>query len=238
MEFIIWSLELINFMQGKLIVIDGTDGSGKATQTKKLIERLVEKGYDTETMDFPQYYNNYFGHIVGSFLRGDFGDPTEINPYLSSILYAADRFESSKKIRQWLEDGKIVILDRYVSANQIHQGGKIKNNEQRKTFLNWLDKIEHGVFNIPRPDLIVYLDVPPKTSQLLIDFKSSRDYVKGAKKDKHESNVDFQMDSHEQSLRLVSELNNWHRIMCEEGGELLSIEAIHRKVWDAIQDMI
>jgi len=225
-------------MTGKLIVIDGTDGSGKATQTKKLIERFIDEGHKTETLDFPQYYNNYFGHMVGAFLRGDFGDPTNINPYLSSVLYAADRFESSKKIREWLAQDKIVILDRYVSANQIHQGGKIKDKEKRRTFLNWLDKIEHGVFGIPRPDLIVYLDVPPKTSQLLIDFKSSRDYVKGAKKDKYESNISFQIDSHEQSLRLVSEMNNWRRIMCEENNELLSIEKIHQRVWGAVKDML
>ena len=225
-------------MSGKLIVIDGTDGSGKATQTKKLIEHLIDEGHNVETLDFPQYYNNYFGHIVGAFLRGDFGDPTKINPYFSSILYAADRFESGKKIHEWLEQGKIVILDRYVSANQIHQGGKIQNDKERKTFLSWLDKIEHGVFGIPRPNLIVYLDVPPKTSQLLIDFKSSRDYINGDKKDKHESNIGFQIDSHEQSLRLVSQMNSWHRIVCEENNELLSIEKIHQKVWNAVRDMI
>ena len=223
---------------GKLIVIDGTDGSGKATQTKKLIERLIEEGHNPETLDFPQYYNNHFGNIVGCFLRGDFGDPTKFNPYLASTLYAADRLESSSNIKRWLQEGRVVILDRYVSANQIHQGGKIKNDKERETFLKWLDNIEHSVFNIPRPDIIVYLEVPPKTSQLLIEFKSSRDYISGKGKDKAECSVGHQIDSHEQSLRLVSKMNNWKRIVCEENKNLLSIEEIHKKVWEAIKNVV
>lgn len=223
-------------MPGRLIVLDGTDGSGKKTQTKKLIERLRTENYPTETLDFPQYYNNHFGNIVGCFLRGDFGDPTEINPYLSSILYAADRFESGPKIKLWLGEGKIVILDRYVSANQIHQGGKIADPQKRKTFLKWLDKIEHGIFGIPRPDIVFHLDVPLKQSQLLLELKPRRDYISGKEKDGNESNIGFQMRSHEESLRLVSQMNNWRRIICaNEAGEILPIDTIHKKIWDALQ---
>ncbi|MFH1193888.1 MAG: deoxynucleoside kinase [bacterium] len=225
-------------MPGKLIVIDGTDGCGKATQTKKLIERLIDEGHNPATLDFPQYYNNHFGNIVGCFLRGDFGDPTKTNPYLASILYAADRFESSKKIKAWLAEGKIVILDRYVSANQIHQGSKIQNEQERETFLRWLEAVEHGVFNIPRPDLIIYLDVPTKTAQNLIEKKSSRNYTRGAAKDQNESNVEYQASSREQSLRLVARMNHWQRIACEENGELLPIDIIHEKIWAIVCDMI
>lgn len=222
-------------MPGKLIVIDGADGCGKATQTKKLLERLRLENHEAETLDFPQYYNNHFGNIVGCYLRGDFGDPVAMSPYLSSILFAADRFESSKKIKSWLRAGKIVILDRYVSANQIHQGSKIQNEERRETFLNWLDTIEHGVFNIPRPNLIIYLDVPPKTAQILIEQKAVRNYTSGSKKDGNEANLEFQKSSREQSLRLVSQMNNWRRIVCEEDGRLLSIDTIHEKIWDVLQ---
>ena len=225
-------------MPGRLIVIDGADGCGKATQTKKLLERLRTEGREAETLDFPQYYNNHFGNIVGCFLRGDFGDPTQINPYLASILYAADRFESSKKICRWLDNEKIVVLDRYVSANQIHQGGKIKNEQKRETFLNWLDAIEHDVFGIPRPDLIIYLDVPTNTAQKLIEQKSARSYTNGLQKDKNESNVDYQSDVRERCLGLISKMNNWQRIICEEDGELLSIDDIHEKIWEAIKSMI
>lgn len=225
-------------MPGKLIVIDGTDGCGKATQTKILIERLRSEGYLAETLDFPQYYNNQFGNIVGCFLRGDFGDPTQTSPYLSSILFAADRFESSKKIKRWLTKEKIVILDRYVSANQIHQGGKIVDESKREIFLKWLDKIEHGVFGIPRPDIIIHLDVPPQHSQLLLELKPRRDYISGQGKDAHESNLDFQVQSHEQSLHIVSQMNNWVRIICKKDGQLLPIPAIHEKIWAAIKDML
>lgn len=225
-------------MKGKLIVIDGTDGCGKATQAQKLIERLRAEGRQTETLDFPQYYNNHLGNIVGCFLRGDFGDPTETNPYLASIIYAADRFESSAKIKKWLTGGKIVVLDRYVSANQIHQGGKIRNNEQRETFLKWLDRVEHSVFGIPRPDIIIYLDVPAQAAQKLIETKSRRRYLNGAQKDRSESNVAHQLDARAQCLRLVSTMNNWQRIICEENGRLLSIDAIHERIWEATKDMI
>ncbi|MEK7211848.1 MAG: thymidylate kinase, partial [Patescibacteria group bacterium] len=122
-------------MKGKLLVIDGTDGSGKHTQTVLLLKKLRAAGYKTATMDFPQYYKNFFGALVGKYLAGDFGDPTKISPYLSSVIFAADRFESAGKIRRWLAEGRIVILDRYVSANQIHQGAKIHDAKKRREFL-------------------------------------------------------------------------------------------------------
>jgi dTMP kinase len=225
-------------MPGKLIVIDGADGCGKATQTKILLKRLNSERSVAETLDFPQYYNNQFGNIVGCFLRGDFGDPAAANPYIASILYAADRFESSAKIKNWLAEEKIVILDRYVSANQIHQGSKIKNEKERETFLSWLEKIEHGVFGIPRPDIIIYLDVPIKTAQTLIEKKSARAYTGGNQKDKVEGNIEYQLNSREQSLRLVSQMNNWVRIVCEENGELLPVDVIHERIWAVVKKMV
>lgn len=122
-------------MQGKLIVIDGIDGAGKATQTKLLLERLEKRGYKTATMDFPQYYDNFFGKLIGRFQNGEFGDAPTMSPYLASVLYAADRWESKIKIENWLDEGRIVVLDRYVSANQIHQGGKISDFNEKKNFL-------------------------------------------------------------------------------------------------------
>lgn len=217
-------------MPGKLIVIDATDGCGKTTQFNKLIERLVVEGYEPETFKFPQYQNNQFGNLVACFLRGDFGDPTQMNPYLSSVLYAADRFESKKIIEKWLAQNKIVVLDRYVSANQIHQGCKIADNEKREIFLKWLDKIEHGVFGIPRPDTIIYLDVRAETSNKIMRQRG--------KLDKNESNLEYQKQSREQSLRLVSQMNNWERIICEEDGRLLPVDTIHKKIWAAVKKMV
>ncbi len=145
---------------GKLIVIDGIDGSGKATQVALLKKRLQQEGVRVKTIDFPRYYNNFFGGLIGEYLSGKYGDFIAMDPRVASVLYAADRFESSKEIKKWLDEGYVVLADRYVSANQIHQAGKIDEPKVRKEFLAWLDTMEYEVFQIPRPDLVVYLDVP------------------------------------------------------------------------------
>ena len=120
--------------KGKFIAIEGPDGSGKETQTKILIENLQKKGFKIKTIDFPRYYDNFFGKFVGECLRGDHGDFVNLDPKIASVLYAADRWESSKKIKEWLIDGYIVIADRYASANQIHQGGKFLMNKRERSF--------------------------------------------------------------------------------------------------------
>jgi len=113
--------------KGKFIVIDGTDGSGKATQTKLLEIILKKNGYRVKTIEFPQYKKNFFGKLIKEHLQGLHGNFLSVNPYLASTLYAADRYESKQKIEKWLAEGYTVIADRYVSANQLHQGGKIKD---------------------------------------------------------------------------------------------------------------
>lgn len=218
-------------MKGKLIVIDGTDGSGKHTQTGLLIKNLRARGRKVATLDFPQYYNNFFGALLKKYLSGDFGNPVEISPYLTSVLFAADRFESSQKIKNWLKRGYVVILDRYVSSNQIHQGAKIKNYKKRKEFLEWLDKMEFGIFKLPRPNIIVYLHVDPKTAQKLIAKKSRR-------ADGYEKNIVFQRASEKQSQKLVKEMNNWKKIECVIGGKLLSPEDISREVLVEVEKII
>ncbi len=225
-------------MKGKLLVIDGTDGSGKHTQTVLLLKKLRAAGYKTATMDFPQYYKNFFGALVGKYLAGDFGDPTKISPYLSSVIFAADRFESAGKIRRWLAEGRIVILDRYVSANQIHQGAKIHDAKKRREFLAWLDEMEFGVFDLPRPDAIIYLYVDPKTAHALIAKKAARAYTKGKTHDGHESSRAFQRASERQSLKLVQSMNNWQKIECVAHGQILPPDQIAEKVWQAISKII
>lgn len=225
-------------MKGKLIVIDGTDGSGKHTQTVALIKHLKKSGRKVATLDFPQYYKNFFGALTGKYLAGDFGDPTKISPYLASVLFAADRFESSGKIRAWLKKGYIVVLDRYVSANQIHQGAKIHDAKTRREFLAWLDEMEFGVFGLPRPDAIVYLHVDPKTAHELVAKKAARAYTRGKTHDGHEGNLAFQRASEEQSLKLVREMNNWKKIECVERGRMLPPDQIAEKVWTEVEKII
>src|SRR3989344_2493977 len=130
--------------KGKLIVIDGTDGSGKKTQTQLLLERLQNAGYPALSVSFPQYGKKSAG-LVEEYLGGRYGQPDEISPYAASLFYALDRFDLSAEIRAALDAGKIVITDRYVTANAGHQGGKLKNLSERKKFLAWLYDTEYRV---------------------------------------------------------------------------------------------
>jgi len=215
-------------------VIEGTDGSGKATQVKLLAERFKKENKGVKTIDFPRYYDNFFGKFIGNCLAGDFGDFLETSPYIASALYAADRFESSREMRKWLDKGYIVIADRYVSSNQIHQGGKIKSENERKKFLDWVEKMEFEVFKIPRPNLIIYLNVPLNVTQrLLINKEKSRKkrYLKG-KKDLHENNKNHLENAKRSALDLVKRFNNWVQIDCVKGGKLMTKKEISNLVWD------
>ena len=218
--------------KGKLIVIDGTDGSGKATQAKVLVSRLRKSGKKVKTIDFPGYARNFFGKMIGECLVGDYGDWTKVDPHLASVIYAADRWESSKMVNNWLKKGFCVVADRYVSSNQIHQGGKVLQPKKRREFLEWLDKMEFEVFRIPRPDRIIYLDVPLDFSQRLIAKEGGKKkvYQKG-KKDLHENNQKHLLDAKKSALKMVRERNNWTRIDCTKKGRLLSIEEIGELVW-------
>lgn len=218
--------------KGKFFVIDGTDGSGKATQTKLLAENLRKAGYKIKTIDFPQYENNFFGKIVGRYLSGEFGTSSEVSPYLASILYAGDRFESKEQIKKWLSKGLIVIADRYASSNQIHQGGKISNNKKRKEFLGWLEELEYEIFKIPRPDVIIYLDMPLVVSQKLLQTKSAqkkKTYLKG-KKDIHENDLKHLSDAKNSAINLIKKSNDWIRIGCSKKEKPLATEEISQKI--------
>ncbi len=227
--------------KGKFIVIDGTDGSGKATQVKLLVKRLKKEGRPVETIDFPRYYNNFFGKFIGQCLAGDYGNFLAVSPYFASVLYAADRFESAGQIRKWLAQGEIVIADRYTSSNQIHQAAKIKNFKERKKFLDWLEKMEFEVFKIPRPDAIIYLNVPVKTSQQLLEKKEKsqrRRYLKNGGKDIHESDIKYQQDAKESALALVRKRNNWIRIDCSKNGGLMTKKEIHNLIFNKLKLMV
>ena len=222
--------------KGFFIVIDGTDGNGKATQTKLLAEKLKKSGRDVKTIDFPQYKNNFFGKIVGRYLSGEFGASSEVSPYLASILYAGDRFEEKEVIERWLNEGFIVIADRYASSNQIHQGGKISNSTKRKEFLTWLEELEYKVFKIPRPDIIIYLDMPIAVSQKLLKNKDSQKkkiYLEG-KKDIHENDLKHLSDAKNSAIELVKKNNNWARISCAKNGKPLVIEEINKNIMEKI----
>jgi len=223
--------------RGKLIVIDGIDGSGKATQTNFLAKRFKKEGFKVKTIDFPRYYDNFFGGLIGEYLSGKFGDFITVDPRIASVLYATDRFESGALIEKWLKEGFIVISDRYVSANQIHQGGKINSPKTRKEFLRWLDKMEYGVFKIPRPDLVIYLDVPFEISKMWLEnkvSKRSKKYLKG-RRDVAEDNLIHLKDSRESALYLHKTNKNWIKISCCKGNICMPPDGVHEKVFEIVR---
>lgn len=223
--------------KGKLIVIDGIDGSGKATQVGLLKARLIKEKVKVKTIDFPRYYNNFFGKLIGEYLSGIYGDFIQTDPRVASVLYGADRFESSKEVRKWLDQGYTVIADRYVSANQIHQAGKIADKKKRKEFLKWLDTMEHQIFDIPRPDLVIFLDVPFEVSSEWLKNKISKrkkGYLKG-RKDVAEDNLMHLKFSRESALALVKSNKNWEKIKCCEGTVCMLPEQVHEHVFALVK---
>jgi len=226
--------------KGKLIVIDGIDGSGKATQTSLLEKRLQKDGFKVRVIDFPRYYDNFFGKFIGECLSGEYGDFIKVNSRIASVLYAADRFESSKSIHKWIDEGFVVITDRYVSANQIHQGGKIKNSAERREFMKWLDVMEYKIFGISKPDLVIYLDVPYEISRKWLTNKvaqRSKKYLNG-KKDVAEDNLNHLKISRGTALELEKENKNWEKISCCTKNICLPPEGVHEEVYKVIKNRL
>ncbi len=227
--------------RGKLIVIDGSDGVGKATQTKLLVQHLKKEKIKVQTLDFPQYSENFFGALIGKCLAGEYGDFVGLDPHIASVLYAADRFESKKKIEDWLAKGFVVVLDRYVSANQMHQGGKIRDAKKRKEFLSWLDTMEHRILQLPRPDIILCLSVPLEISLQLLKEKQSTDkkkYLAKGQKDQVESNIHYLLHSQQEALKLIKASNAWKKIQCADKKGILPREVIHERIYIEVKSLL
>jgi dTMP kinase len=222
--------------KGVFIVIAGTDGSGKTVQTKKLVESLKAAGKDVETVEFPQYGSKSAG-LVEEYLNGKYGTSEEVGPYRASIFFACDRYDASFKIKKWLEEGKIVIANRYTSANMGHQAGKIKDKEERDKFLEWLENLEFNIFQIPKPDVNLLLFMPPEIGQKLVDKKGHRDYVNGKKRDIHEADINHLKDAAE-AYKYCAEKFNWLVIDCAPNNELREIEDISKEVFEKVKKKI
>ena len=227
--------------KGKLIVIDGTDGSGKATQVDLLVKRLKKEGKKVKVVDFPEYYKNFFGKFVGHCLSEQYYNWINVHPKIASVMYAADRWESKEEMEKWLSSGYIVVANRYVSANQIHQGGKIANARKRNEFIKWLNEMEYEVFGIPRPDMTFYLSLPIDLVLKLLKKRDSskmkREYLK-KKKDVHESDTEFLMNSRKSALWLSKNQKNWNKIDCSKKGEVLPREEIHEMIYEKVKKLI
>ena len=222
--------------EGKLIVISGTDGSGKGTQTKLLVKRLKQENYPVEVTDFPQY-GQKSAALVEEYLNGKFGTADEVGPYRGSIFYACDRYEASFRMHKWLKEGKIIVSNRYVSANMGHQAGKIQDLAERDKFLNWLEDLEYNIFGIPRPDKNILLYMPPEVAQKLVDEKGHRDYIGGHKRDIHEDDLPH-LKNAASAYSYVAKKYNWTTINCAKDNKALPRETIHEMVWNEVKKII
>lgn len=219
--------------KGKFIVIEGSDGVGKKTQADLIIKMFRRIGKQVVFYDFPQYERSFFGKMVGDYLNEKFGDVNESDPYLISLLYAGDRFEASEHIRHDLRLGKIVICNRYTQSNMAFQTAKLKGEKEKHNFLEWLEELEFGIYNIPRPDLVVYLYAPHEISQKMVDKKKARSYT-NKKRDIHERNKDFLMNVEKEYLNLAKTNPEWRTIICTEGDKLLGPEEISAKIFNVV----
>lgn len=220
--------------KGLFIMIEGTDGSGKGTQTELLVERLKRENYPVEIINFPRY-GERSAAMVEDYLNGKFGTAEEVGPYRASIFFATDRYAAAPEIRQWLEEGKIVIANRYVGSNMAHNGGKIADPTEREKFFAWIDELEYTIFNIPRPDCSLILHVSPEISQRLVDQKAARAYLQGKKRDIHEDDINHLRQAEASYLHLAQKFPGFQIIECAPGGELLAVETIQELIWTALK---
>lgn len=222
--------------KGRLIVLDGTDGSGKKTQTDLLLARLDKEGIEKEYADFPRY-GKRSAVMVEDYLNGEFGKANEVNPYAASLFYAIDRFAAGKDLLSSIDEGKIVVANRYVSSNMGHQGGKIQDEAERIKYFDWVENMEYNQLGIPRPDATILLYVPAKIAQGLVGKKEAREYLKGKTYDIHEEDLNH-LENAEKTYLEAAEKFGFKIISCVENGELLSREKIHEKVWEVVEKLI
>ena len=216
--------------QGKFIVIEGTDGSGKTEQFKRLIAWLRGREYRAEAVDFPQY-RSPSAFFVEKYLRGEYGGWRAIGPRVTSLFYALDRFDTAPRIRAALRAGRIVVANRYVASNMGHQGAKITSPAARRAFMRWEHELEYDMLNIPKPDVNIFLSVPPETAFRLVAEKGKREYLRGKKRDVHEADIRHLRQaaaSYRDAIRLFP--RDFRVIECAPKGKLLGISEIHRAV--------
>jgi dTMP kinase len=196
--------------RGKLIAIEGIDGSGKRTQVELLEKALAERGHSIYSTGFPQY-DSWFGKMVGKFLNGDLGSLDSVDPHFAALLYAGDRFEAKPQLEAALQTHHIVLADRYIGSNLAHQSARMPV-AARSGFMNWIEHLEYTIYGLPHETLILYLRVPPQEAQKLVALKSARAYTT-AKHDLQEASLHHLEDTAEM-FDLLSRSAPWATIQC------------------------
>ena len=215
--------------KGKLIVIEAGDGSGKATQTKKLFERLTTEGHEVRQVSFPAY-DSPSSALVKMYLNGDFGKHADdVDAYAASTFYAVDRYASFKMSwKSFYDAGGIILADRYTTSNMVHQAVKIADNTERDKFLSWLDDLEYVKLKLPRPDVVIFLDMPPAISEILIKERNRSDI--------HEKDFNYLHRCYD-SYKELAQKFDWITINCSEGNQPRSIENIHEDIFDIVKNL-
>lgn len=215
---------------GKLIVIEGLDGSGKSTQLDLLFENLKHKGIDCKSVSFPDY-DNPSSTLVKMYLKGDFGNkPGDVNAFAASVFYTVDRYASFKaNWGEYYNNGGTVVAGRYTTSNAVHQASKLPESEW-ESFLDWLYDFEYNKVAIPKPDKVIFLDMPIDVSQKLLSKRYQGDE---SKKDIHESDTAY-LERCRKAAVFTAKYSNWEIIPCSENGEARTIEAIAQDVLDSV----
>lgn len=215
------------------IVIDGIDGSWKGTQIELVAQSLESQGKKVKILDFPRYWETS-AFMVEKYLNGEYGK--DISAKQASIFYAIDRFQSYHDNKQDLKSYDYILSNRYVSANMIHQAGKIENEAERNEFLSWIWDLEYNILWIPKPDKTIFLNVSPQMSQQLVLKKAEREYLKwGKKMDLHEEDVDHLKNAHASAMTIVNMNSDWVKIDCEKNWEMRSIDEITQDILNEIK---
>ena len=223
------------------IVLEGLDGAGKSTQITKLRDMFRAKGVESEYLHFPRFDAPIYGELIARFLRGDLGSVESVNPYLVALLYAGDRADAAASIREWLSDGKVVIVDRYVYSNIGYQCAKIADSAERNTLREWILHTEFEEFGIPKPDLSLFLDVPfAFTERKLTEVREGedREYLQGGK-DIHEASLDLQRRVREVYLESASLNEDLKVVDCStDEGSMASPEVIFERIMERVAPLL
>ena len=215
---------------GKLIVIEGTDGSGKSTQFRLLTQRVSDEGRPFQKLVFPQY-SEESSALIRMYLGGEFGTkPSDVNAYAASTFFAVDRYASYKKVwGQWYENGGLVLSDRYTTSNAVHQASK-EPEEKRAEYLRWLYELEYDKMGLPKPDLVIYLDVPTDFTEKMM---RSREAATNTSADIHEQDLEY-LATCRRLGKAAAAYYNWTVINCVRDGAMRSIEDIHEEIYSHV----